>query len=103
MGFFKTAIINIFKGQQRRMSVLSKQMGSISKEINQMDILKVKSFTYTHTQKKHMDFPGSSDGKESACKAGDLCSIPGLGRSPREGNGYSLQYSFLDNSMDRGV
>ena len=106
MGFFKTAIINIFKGQQRRMSVLSKQMGSISKEINQMDILKVKSFTYTYThtqKKKHMDFPGSSDGKESACKAGDLCSIPGLGRSPREGNGYSLQYSFLDNSMDRGA
>ena len=46
-------------------------------------------------------FPGSSDGKESACNAGDLGLIPGLGRSPGEGNGYSLQYSYLENSMDR--
>ena len=50
-----------------------------------------------------MGFPGSSDGEESACKAGDLGSIPGLGRSPGEGNGYSLQYSCLENSMDRGA
>ena len=42
----------------------------------------------------------SSAGKESACNAGDLGSIPGLGRSPGEGNGYSLQYSGLKNSMD---
>ena len=41
-----------------------------------------------------MGFPGSSAGKESTCKAGDLCSIPGLGRSPREGIGYWLQYSW---------
>ena len=39
-------------------------------------------------------------GKESACNVGDLCSIPGLGRSPGEGTGYPLQYSFLENSMD---
>ena len=45
--------------------------------------------------------PGGSDGKESACNSGDLGSIPGSGRSPREGNGYSLQYSYLENSMDR--
>ena len=44
--------------------------------------------------------PGSSAGKESACKAGDLDSIPGLGRSPGEGKGYPLQYSGLENSMD---
>ena len=44
-------------------------------------------------------FPGISDGKESSCKAGD----PGLRRSPGEGNGYLLQHSFLENSMDRGV
>ena len=43
---------------------------------------------------------GGSDGKESACNAGDLDSIPGLGRSPGEGNGYLLQYSALENSMD---
>ena len=50
-----------------------------------------------------MGFPGGSDGKESACNAGDLGSIPGSGRSPGEGNGNMLQYSCLQNSMDRGV
>ena len=45
-------------------------------------------------------FPGGSVGKESACNAGDLGSIPGLARSPGEGNGYPLQYSDLENSMD---
>ena len=44
-------------------------------------------------------FPGGSVGKESACNAGDLGSIPGLERSPGEGNGYPLQYSGLENSM----
>ena len=48
-------------------------------------------------------FPGSSDGKESAWDAGDPGSIPGSGRSPGEGNGNSLQYSQLENSMDRGA
>ena len=45
-------------------------------------------------------FPGGSAGKESACNAGDLGLIPGLGRSPEEGKGYLLQYSGLDSSMD---
>ena len=45
-------------------------------------------------------FLGSSAGKESACNLGDLGSIPGLGRSPGEGNCYPLQYSGLENSMD---
>ena len=45
----------------------------------------------------------SSDGKESVCNAGDLGSIPGSGRSPGEGNGNSLQYSCLENPMDRGA
>ena len=49
-----------------------------------------------------LGFPGGSAGKESACDAGDLCSIPGSGRSPGEGNGYPLQYC-LENSMDRGA
>ena len=44
---------------------------------------------------------GDSDGKESACNAGDPGSIPGLRRSPGEENGYPLQYSCLENSMDR--
>ena len=45
----------------------------------------------------------SSDGKESACNAGDLGLIPGWGRSPGEGNGNLLQYSCLENPMDRGA
>ena len=45
-----------------------------------------------------MDFPCGLDGKESACSAGDLCLIPGLGRSPGEGNVYPLQYSPLGDS-----
>ena len=48
-----------------------------------------------------MGFPGSSDGKDSACNAGDPGFIPGLERSPREGNGKPLQYSCLGNLMDR--
>ena len=47
--------------------------------------------------------PGGSDNKESACNAGDTGSIPGLGECPGEGNGNPLQYSCLDNSMDRGA
>ena len=47
-------------------------------------------------------FPGGSDGKESACKAGEPGFIPGSGRSPEEGNGYPLQYSSLENSINRG-
>ena len=50
-----------------------------------------------------MHFPGCSDGKEPACNVEDLGSIPGLGRSPGEENGYPLQYSYLENSMDRGA
>ena len=50
-----------------------------------------------------MGFPGGSDCKESACNAGDPGSIPGLGRSPGEETGCPLQYSCLENSMDRGA
>ena len=46
-------------------------------------------------------FPGGSDGKESACSAGDLDLIPGSGRLPEEENGNPLQYSCLENPMDR--
>ena len=45
--------------------------------------------------------PGGSDGKESACSAGDLSLSPGLGRSPGEGHGNPLQYSCLENPTDR--
>ena len=49
------------------------------------------------------DFPGGSDGKESACNPGDLSSIPGLEKSPGEGNGNPLQYSCLENPTDGGA
>jgi len=48
-----------------------------------------------------LGFLGGSDGKESACDEGDPSLIPGLGRSPAEGNGYPLLYSCLENSMNR--
>ena len=50
-----------------------------------------------------MGFPHSSVGEESACSAGDPGSIPGLGKSPGEGNGDPLQYPCLENLMDRGA
>ena len=49
---------------------------------------------------RKLGFPGNSTGKESACNAGDPSSIPESGRSAGEGNGYPLQYSGLENSMD---
>ena len=50
-----------------------------------------------------LGFPDGSDGEEFTCNAGDLGSVPGLGRSPGEGNGYPLQYSGLGNSMEGGA
>ena len=50
-----------------------------------------------------MGFSGGSDCKEFISTAGGLISVPGLGRAPGEGNGYSLQYPGLENSMDRGA
>ena len=55
------------------------------------------NFSYT------FGFPAGSDSKESACDAGDPGSISGLNGIPAEGNRYPLQYSFLENPMDRGV
>ena len=55
----------------------------------------------SHNPEDTEGFPGGSDGKESACSAGDLDSVPG--RFPGEGNGYPLQYSCLENPMDRGA
>ena len=60
----------------------------------------INTYTYTH---KHTQLPGSSDGKESACSAGDLGLIPGSGRSLEEGNGNPLQYSCLESSMGAGA
>ena len=51
----------------------------------------------------HRTFPGGSDSKESASNVGVLSLIPGLGRPPGEGHGYSLKYSCLENSMGKGA
>ena len=51
----------------------------------------------------YMGFSGGSDSKESACNTRNLGLTPESGRSPGEGNGYPLQYSHLENSMDRGA
>ena len=66
-------------------------------------LLVSKYLLYSETEPASLalvSFPSSSDGKASAHNAGDLGSIPGLGRSPGEGKGYPLQYSSLENSMD---
>ena len=62
-----------------------------------------KSWTRLSDWTELIGLPWWSSGKESACKAGDLDSIPGLGRPPGEGNGNLLQYSYLGNPMDRGA
>ena len=62
----------------------------------------VHGFTFKFSRNGMLPF-GASGGKESACNAGDLGSIRRLGRSPGEGNDYPLQYSGLENSMDRGA
>ena len=66
------------------------------------DVLYNKSNDLLESIWQKRGFPGRSDSKESACNAGDTGSIPGSGRSPGEGNGNPLQYSCLENSMERG-
>ena len=58
---------------------------------------------YSLTLRENTDFPGGSDGKESACNAGDLVSVPGSGRSPGGGSGNPLQYSCLENPVAIGT
>ena len=75
--------------------------------INVLKVLYIYIYIYTHPRVELLDhtvalgFPAGSDGKESACNAGDLGWIPGSRRSPGERNGYPLQYSSLESSMDR--
>ena len=65
--------------------------------------LTLRLWTYKDMFFKETGFPGDSYGWESACNARDLGFIPGSGRSPGEENAYLLQYSYLENSMDRGA
>ena len=65
--------------------------------------LKRKEYSQIYSMRPPLLFPGGSDGKESACNAKDLGLIPGSRRSPGEVNGYLLQYSYLEHSMNRGA
>ena len=62
-----------------------------------------KQLSLSYSLKGMQGFPGGSDSKDSACNAGDVGLIPWLGKCPGEGNAYPLQYSCLENSMDRGA
>ena len=75
------------------------------KSVNLWNLQKHTEMEKVHSQglSLRMDFRGGSDGKESACNAGDLCSISRSERSPEEENGNPLQYSYLENFMDRGL
>ena len=91
-------------GRERK---LTWQHGSHENFISSLPVFGSRSI---HTQVFHYlvpqiagGFPGGSEGKESFCNTGDLGWIPGLGRSPGEGNGKPLQYSCLKNPMDGGA
>ena len=66
-------------------------------------ICKYLLFICCHSASAQVGFPCGSAGKESACNAGDLGPIPGLGRPPEEGKGYPIQYSGLENFMEYTV
>ena len=66
-------------------------------------MMTTRQHTFIQTQITYKSFPGSSAGKASVCNADDPDLIPGSGISPGEGNGNPLQYSCLENPMDRGA
>ena len=67
------------------------------------DLLFFRGRLLPENQLSYLNNEGGSDGKESACKVGDLGLTPGSGRSPREGNGNPLQHFCWDNPIDRGA
>ena len=79
-------------------SHIFKALGRISVKFLHLSLVMTSLMFLAHLQPSH-----SSVGKESACSAGDLGLIPGLGRSPGEGNCNPLQYSYLENSTDKGA
>ena len=87
-----------FRSRKLRTTLKDVEMGENRKEL-QKSILKVIFIQYNLTNSD----PGGSEVKASSWNAGDPGSIPGSGRSPGEGNGNPLQYSCLENSMDRGA
>ena len=82
------------------MGVLVQRMENLNGVLVQAD---TESTSVTRCLWVYRKLPGGLGSKESACSAEDPGSIPGSGRSPGDGNGYPLQYSCLENSMDRGA
>ena len=86
---------------QPRGSTSLHHFGTYSKDVSSAGILTFPAQTAVLVMpvvRDQLGFPGGSDGKEAACSAGDVGSIPGSGRCPGEGNGNTLQYSCLENS-----
>ena len=95
------AIVHWPSAFKELLSCLSQGLGTTFSRSPSYQVLDViLSIKYAHAG---LDFPGSSAGKESACNAEDLHSVPELERSLGEGHGNPLQYSCLDNPMDRGA
>ena len=92
----------INKGKNNSSYPWAKDVGHLSTEIDTSSS-KLSAIFINEVNKEDKGFPGGSDGKESACNTGELGSIPGLGRCPGEVQGNPLQYSCLENPMDRGV
>ena len=88
---FQIMILKMIQNLENKMEF---QINSLETRIEKMQEMFNKDCVLT------LDFPGGLDGKASAYNAGDPGSIPGLGRSPGEGNGNTLQYSCLENPMD---
>ena len=84
-------------------SASCKMQGWMKHKLESRSPGEIKNLRYVDDTSLMGDFPGGSDGKSSVYNEGDLASIPGLGKSPGEGNGNPLQYYCLENPMDRGA
>ena len=85
------------------LAVLPAMMFSLQVKFQSLYLLSFEGTRAISQDRNRCSFPSESDGKESAFSAGDVGSIPGSGRSPGRGTGHLLQYSCLENPMDRGA
>ena len=97
-----TEVPQLFREERREVGRKPRVFFAVRMIVNKNTCLKFVAYSSILDNLKGLPW-WLSDGKESACNAGYLGSIPGLGRFPGEGNDYPLQYSCLENSMDRGA